>query len=226
MGYEAACTLTIEGKSMRGNAQLEQQTLVFRGPIRLVIPLGAMTRATADGTTLRVLFGGREAAFDIGSQAARWAAWITSPPSRLEKLGVKPGMRVVVIALDDEEFLDELERCGVTLARRLPAASSPADAIFFGAADRKALDRLAELGTRMQPSGALWVVRPRGVKAITEAETLAAGKRAGLVDVKVVRFSDTHTAEKFVIPVARRAGSGRSRRAAGTRGQAPGRGRT
>jgi hypothetical protein len=24
------------------------------------------------------------------------------------------------------------------------------------------------------------------------------------VDVKVVRFSDTHTAEKFVIPVARR----------------------
>ncbi len=33
---------------------------------------------------------------------------------------------------------------------------------------------------------------------------MAAGKRAGLVDVKVVSFSDTHTAEKFVIPVAKR----------------------
>ena len=32
---------------------------------------------------------------------------------------------------------------------------------------------------------------------------MAAGKRAGLVDVKVVSFSETLTAEKFVIPVAR-----------------------
>jgi hypothetical protein len=30
---------------------------------------------------------------------------------------------------------------------------------------------------------------------------MKAGKAAGLVDVKVVRFSDTHTAEKFVVPV-------------------------
>jgi hypothetical protein len=33
---------------------------------------------------------------------------------------------------------------------------------------------------------------------------MAAGKAAGLVDVKVVRFSETHTAEKFVRPVATR----------------------
>jgi hypothetical protein len=33
---------------------------------------------------------------------------------------------------------------------------------------------------------------------------MRAGKEAGLVDVKVVRFSETHTAEKFVIPRARR----------------------
>ena len=33
---------------------------------------------------------------------------------------------------------------------------------------------------------------------------MAAGKRAGLVDVKVVSFSETLTAEKFVIPVAKR----------------------
>lgn len=33
---------------------------------------------------------------------------------------------------------------------------------------------------------------------------MAAGKEAGLVDIKVVRFSETHTALKFVIPLARR----------------------
>jgi hypothetical protein len=34
---------------------------------------------------------------------------------------------------------------------------------------------------------------------------MRAGKAAGLVDVKVVSFSATHTAEKFVIPVRARA---------------------
>ena len=39
---------------------------------------------------------------------------------------------------------------------------------------------------------------------IAESAVMAAGKAAGLVDVKVVRFSLTHTAEKFVIPLAKR----------------------
>ena len=45
---------------------------------------------------------------------------------------------------------------------------------------------------------------------------MAAGKAAGLVDVKVVGFSPTHTAEKFVIPVANalRAVRDKARRAA------------
>jgi hypothetical protein len=34
---------------------------------------------------------------------------------------------------------------------------------------------------------------------------MEAGKAAGLVDVKVISFSDTHTGEKFVIPLALRA---------------------
>ena len=42
---------------------------------------------------------------------------------------------------------------------------------------------------------------------------MAAGKQAGLVDVKVVSYSDTHSAEKYVIPVARRPPGGvRARR--------------
>ena len=60
------------------------------------------------------------------------------------------------------------------------------------------------LSKQIEPDGAVWVVRPKGSPDITEAETMAAGKRAGLVDVKVVSFSETHTAEKFVIPVAKR----------------------
>jgi hypothetical protein len=56
----------------------------------------------------------------------------------------------------------------------------------------------------LKPDGALWVIRPKGSKAVSEAEVMSAGKHAGLVDVKVASFSDTHTAEKFVIPRAAR----------------------
>lgn len=46
---------------------------------------------------------------------------------------------------------------------------------------------------------------PEGARAeISERATMAAGKAAGLVDVKVVGFSPTHTAEKFVIPLLNR----------------------
>jgi hypothetical protein len=39
---------------------------------------------------------------------------------------------------------------------------------------------------------------------LSERRIMNEGKAAGLVDVKVVAFSPTHTAEKFVIPVKHR----------------------
>ncbi len=78
------------------------------------------------------------------------------------------------------------------------------DAIFFGVSKEAELARLEKLKGSLKPNGALWIIRPKGRPAISERATMAAGKAAGLVDVKVVGFSPTHTAEKFVIPVAKR----------------------
>jgi hypothetical protein len=50
----------------------------------------------------------------------------------------------------------------------------------------------------------LWVVYPKGKKALTEADVLGAGRKAGLKDVKVVGFSATHTALKFVVHAEKR----------------------
>jgi len=50
----------------------------------------------------------------------------------------------------------------------------------------------------------LWVVYPKGRKEVTEDDVLGAGRKAGLKDVKVVGFSATHTALKFVVPVGKR----------------------
>ena len=204
MGYDATCTLRYDGKTARGTAQLEQKELVFRGTVRLVIPLAAISAATARDGTLSVRFGGKAAEFAIGSAAETWANRITNPPSRLDKLGVKAGMAIAAIDVSDDEFLSEIAGRAGKVARKAPAPARPADLIFYGVEHRDALDRLAALVPLVKPDGALWIVRPKGRKDITESETMAAGKRAGLVDVKVVSFSETHTAEKFVIPVAKR----------------------
>ena len=57
MGYDATCTLTFDGKTTRGTALLEHKDLVFRGPVRLVIPLSTITEATACEGTLHLRFG-------------------------------------------------------------------------------------------------------------------------------------------------------------------------
>jgi hypothetical protein len=204
MGYDAACTLTLDGKKHRGTAWLEHKDLVFRGPTRLAIPLANISSATARDGTLHVAFGDRRAAFAIGGAAAKWAKRITNPPSRLDKLGIKPGMRIAILGVDDPSLPREIGERGATIAGGTQRDAKGADAIFYGASDRSALVKLAALAKLVRPDGAVWVVRPKGRPEITEAETMAAGKRAGLVDVKVVSFSDTHTAEKFVIPVAKR----------------------
>jgi hypothetical protein len=204
MGSDAACTLHYDGKTARGTARLEQKELVFRGTVRLAIPLAAISAATARDGTLYVRFGAKAAALAMGSAAEKWAKRITNPPSRLDKLGVKSAMAIAAIGISDNGFLAEVAGRAGKIARKAPAPARPADLIFYGVEHRDALGGLAALARLIKPDGALWIVRPKGRKDITEAETMAAGRRAGLVDVKVVSFSETHTAEKFVIPVAKR----------------------
>ena len=198
MGYEAQCTLRLGDEVARGKAVLEQHDLIFRGPTRLAIPLKTIASAVANEGSLIVRFGKTTAIFDIGTAATRWANRIANPPSRLDKLGVKPGMSAVVVGERHEDLVREMKSRGARALRTAPAEGS--DLVFYGASQRDMLDRLGALKRSLKPNGALWVIRPKGSAAITESEVMAAGKKAGLVDVKVVSFSATHTAEKFVIP--------------------------
>jgi hypothetical protein len=66
------------------------------------------------------------------------------------------------------------------------------------------LARLAELEPYLSRNGAVWAVFPKGRRDLREMDVIGAGLGARLVDNKVVRFSETHTALRFVIPVARR----------------------
>ena len=203
MGAEAICIATFKGRTASGKARLETEDLRFRGgELSLTIPFKQMSKVAAVDDTLSISFPGGTASFALGTAAHRWADKILHPPSRLTKIGVKPEWRASAIGVHEAEFLAELEAAVSYLS--IGRAATNSDAIFVAVTKEAELSRLETLKASLKPNGALWVIRPKGRPEISERATMAAGKAAGLVDVKVVGFSPTHTAEKFVIPVASR----------------------
>jgi hypothetical protein len=120
----------------------------------------------------------------------------------IDKLGIKPGQKVAVLGVESAEFLTELAACVPEYARG--QRINEADLIFFSAEAVADLGQLSSLARLIQKNGAIWVVYPKGQKHIREIDVINAGKSAGLTDNKVCRFSATHTALRFCIPVAKR----------------------
>lgn len=120
----------------------------------------------------------------------------------IDKLGVKTGQRVAVLGVESAEFLKDLTKRVPEYSRGKRTAN--ADLIFFSAEARGDLSRLESLGRSIARNGAIWVVYPKGQSHIREIDVIQAGKDAGLTDNKVCSFSATHTALRFVIPIAKR----------------------
>jgi hypothetical protein len=218
VGQSARCLASYEGQTAEGTAELETDELRFRGAFRLKVPLRDVRSAVALNGRLEVTFAGGAAVFDLGPKAAPWADRILHPPTLLDKLGVRAGQRVCLVApagsapadsvLADKDFRQGLVEAGVRLTDPLPAGEAappasgdgPPDLLFFGATAVADLEDVPGLGAALPPEGALWIVYPKGRREIREADVLAAGRAAGLTDVKVARFSETHTALKFVVP--------------------------
>lgn len=202
MGAEAQCTCTWQERSSSGKAQLETDHIAFRGDFRLTLQISKLKAVKAVDGKLRFDSPEGAVSLDLGSAAQRWADKILNPPRRIDKLGVKAGSRVCLIDCEDADFLKELTEVKAEVIKGKAIASS--DFIFLGAESRTDLRGIAAVKQSLKPTGAIWVVYPKGVKVVTEADVRAAGLNAGLVDVKVVKFSDELTGLKFVIPVGDR----------------------
>jgi hypothetical protein len=203
MGAEAACTVTVGRRRLAGKALLETTELLFRSPeLRLKVPFASITSAEAKGGRLVVAWDGERATFELGNLAERWAVKIRNPKSVIEKLGVKSGQRVAVLGITDAAFLAALRERAATVSNG--RAMKECDAIFLGAEDLAGLKRIPTLLPYLTRGGAIWTVTPKGKGGVKDTDVMAAGKRAGLADVKVVSFSATHSANKFVVPKAAR----------------------
>jgi hypothetical protein len=205
VGNEANCVVTFGKQKARGKALLETSELIFRsedGAMRLKLAFGGIKSVSAADGQLRVEGPEGMAVFELGANAAKWCDKILHPKTRMEKVGIKPDAAVALLGKFDEEFLAELRSRTKNVTSGKIAAD--AESIFFAADSSKDLSQVPKLAKSLKGVAALWIVYPKGQKQITENDVLAAGRKSGLKDVKVVGFSPTHTALKFVIPVEKR----------------------
>lgn len=123
--------------------------------------------------------------------------------SLFEKLGVFAQAHVALVGRHDETFVTALNA-------RLAKAASQAlrtsyDIIFVRVDVPRDLAGLVRAAAHLKHNGALWVFHPKGRGASpSDAEVRSAGIAAGLVDNKISAYNDSHTATRFVIPLARR----------------------
>jgi len=202
MGRELLCTVRSGGKTASGKALLETSEIIFRGDFRLKIPFGSLSSVVAHDGELHLKWPDGSAVLELGEQAEKWAHKILHPKTTVEKLGIKPDLVISAVGIGDGDFVKDLRANARSFSDSKPLNDS--DLIFFGAAKAPELVRAKKLVPSLSSAGALWIVYPKGRQDITEMQVLGAGRAVGLVDVKVVSFSATHTALKFVRPKAKR----------------------
>jgi len=207
MGTELKCRVRFGKQESQGKALLETNEIIFRGGFRLKIPFATIQSVKVVGDDLQVQTAEGLAIFELGAAtAAKWREKILHPKSRIEKLGIKPGTRVSLIGFEpqDEEFVRELQSTKALVTPAKGGLSKDCDSVFLRIDTKKQLAQVTKIAKAMEGPIALWIIYPKGQQDITEGDVLSAGRKAGLKDIKVVGFSSTHTALKFVIPVNKR----------------------
>ncbi|HVT11143.1 MAG TPA: hypothetical protein VHE55_02665 [Fimbriimonadaceae bacterium] len=187
MGREVQCVVRHGGGSAEVKALLETEAVILRGEIKATIPFAGLSRVEAVDGVLHL----DDTSLDLGPQAAKWADKILHPPTLLDKLGIKPGMRVALFGFDDASFL-----AGHPFESS--ATGKECDAILYRAPTLAELSALGQIAHAVCEKTVLWIVYPKGRQDIKESDVFAHGKAVGLVDVKVCKFSETETALKFV----------------------------
>ncbi|MDP3746916.1 MAG: DUF3052 family protein [Phenylobacterium sp.] len=192
MGKDAQVEARFPDGADQGRLQYEPPKLLFRGAQRRAYQGDALKGVRAEGGDLVLADGSR---FALGEKAAAsWAEAIVNPKGWLDKLGVKPGMRTAILGVADEALAGELAGRGAAPINDLTTL----DILFYAADSAEELARIGDLVPALAEKGAIWVVSRKGKAAtLKDVEVMAAAKAVGLVDNKVVSFSETLTALRF-----------------------------
>lgn len=208
MGLELTGRAILTGTgsvSQSGDAKvlLESDEIILRGAVRAKIHRRDILDAKRKAGVVTIRYADGALSLTLGDDAARFLAKLQEPPkSRLDKMGIAAGSRVVVMAVTDPDIEAELAARDVTVSARTGKQEAM---IMLGVSSAEDLTKVKSAARSLAPTGALWVVHPKGAAGVKDTDIFAAAKAAGLTYTKVVRFSETHSAERLVIPKAARA---------------------
>ncbi|HXH60229.1 MAG TPA: hypothetical protein VNI20_02600 [Fimbriimonadaceae bacterium] len=195
MGLEAKCTARYKGKESEGRAHCGDGEVSFRGAFGLTWKWVDLAGTRAKDGVLVLKRKEETAQLDLGDRAEEWLYAIKNPKNRLDKLGVKPGLRYAANGEFDDLFADEL------LARAGKPSRTNLDIVFVRLDAKKDLPKIGKAREQIVQDGMVWAVWPKGRKEFREDDVRDFALANGLVDVKVASFSDTLSALKLVIPV-------------------------
>ena len=123
----------------------------------------------------------------------------------LQKLGIKPGMRVAIEGPVPDELTERVR--SLEEVEVVDTGSETAHVVLYRLTDLgDAKPALARLRKSIVPHGAIWVLTSRkGAPDYVKQETLIPlGKAVGLVDNKIASVDEATSAIRFVIPLAQR----------------------
>ena len=161
MGAETTCAVTFKGKTSTAKVRLETNVLQIRGSdLKLDLPFSAMKTVAARDGSLLIGQAGGALTLRLGAAATRWADKILHPPSRLTKIGARPEWRTIVIGDVENDFVEELRAAVDTVS--VGRMVKEVDAVFVGVSNPSDFKRLSALKALLKPSGAVWLIRPKG----------------------------------------------------------------
>ncbi len=209
MGLETTCRVRVTdaGGSIRAaNAKvlLETDELIVRGEARIRIPRASIQRVAVRAGVLTVGAPSATVSLSLGPETAdKWRKKLTEPPKALiDKLGVRSGVRVWAVGDIDETLMMQVAERTENIRRGRSATDC--DVVFVALDSPRDFGRIDRAAAAIADTGAIWTVHRKGSSGISDTLVIAHARSIGLVDTKVARISDTHTAEKFVRPVASR----------------------
>lgn len=193
MGREALVMATVGGERGEVRALLEPQEVILRGALRRRFPRAAIDDLQVADGALLFRCQGSAVRLELGDVAA--SAWLralhTPPPSLRDKLGLKEGVRGVIVGpCDDPELAAAIEGA---------STASPGEAAMVIARVDTAEDlvRARAISDRLP----LWAVYPKGASAAfgdTQVRTLL--RAAGWRDTKTCAVSARLSATRYHPP--------------------------
>jgi hypothetical protein len=118
-----------------------------------------------------------------------------SGKARGDKLGIKAGEKVLLLGPHDSDVRTDVTGAGGVVS----AEVATADWILVALESLGDLAHVIGLRDRMNDESAIWAVWPKGKQELKEEHIRDAALPVGLVDVKVMSWSPSHSALKLVV---------------------------